>query len=143
MNNKLWLNLLFSFLFLMFSTALFACATEPVVPTAQSVPAEQSAPVAQSIPAQSNAMPATIPQKNAYELTHMEKDGFKYGILKFLLAMTGVIVSALAIFLGLKIYQKFVLNKGTMPAKTVSGSELETPKDFKDALNLFLDKTDK
>ncbi|HPT41196.1 MAG TPA: hypothetical protein PLG15_02310 [Candidatus Gastranaerophilaceae bacterium] len=137
MKNKLWLNLLFSFLFLMFSTALFACATEP------NAPMSQNAPVTQTIPAQSSAMPATIPEKNAYELTHMEKDGFKYGILKFLLAMTGVLVSALAIFLGLKIYQKFVLNKTTMPAKTVNGSELETPKDFKDALNLFLDKTDK
>lgn len=137
MKNKSWHSFLFLALFLIFSTTLFACATET------NSPASQSAPVEQSIPVQSSAMPATIPEKNAYELTHMEKNGFKYGILKFLLAMTGVLVSALAIFLGLKIYQKFVLNKTIMPAKTLSGSELETPKDFKDALNLFLDKTDK
>lgn len=63
-------------------------------------------------------------------------------ILKFLGAMLGVLVSSLAIFGALKLYKKLVINAGV---RTEDGStdSLDSPKDFKEAINLFLDKTDK
>ena len=87
--------------------------------------------------------PATIPEKNAYELTHVGKTGFKYGLLKFFLAMLGVLVSSGAIFLGLKFYKKFVLKNNAKLDDIDYDKTLESPKDFKEAINLFLDKTDK
>lgn len=85
----------------------------------------------------------TIPEKNGHTLTHMPKSGFKYAIFKFFLAMIGVLVSALAIFAGLKIYQKFVLKNNLKLDKIDYDKTLESPKDFKEVINLFLDKTDK
>lgn len=87
--------------------------------------------------------PATIPEKNAYAVTHMEKTGFKYAVAKFLIAMFGVLVSSLAIFAGLRIYKKFILQKDTKYANIDYDKTLETPKDFKEAINLFLNKTRK
>lgn len=123
----------------MFSTAFFTAAAENFVPVSQALPTAQSTTETLNVTKQ---IPETIPEKNAGALTRIKKNGLKYGIFKFLLAMTGVTVSALAIFIGLKLYQKFILNKGVMPSKTAGSSEFETPKDFKEALNLFLDKTD-
>lgn len=86
----------------------------------------------------------TIPQKNAYALTHMEQqNGFQAAVFKFFMAMLGVLVSALAIFLGLKIYQKFVLKNNSKLDNIKRDKTLESPKDFKEAINIFLDKTDK
>ncbi len=85
----------------------------------------------------------TIPEKNAYALTHMEKKGFKYSLFKFFMAMLGVLVSSLAIFLGLKFYKKIMAKKGSMPDNFGHPNSLESPKNFKEAINLFLDKTDK
>ncbi len=63
-------------------------------------------------------------------------------ILKFLFAMLGVLISAIAIFGGLRIYQKFVLKQGANSDNT-NYSTLQSPKNLKEAINLFLDKTDK
>lgn len=87
--------------------------------------------------------PTTIPEKNAYDITHMEKKGFKYSIFKFFVAMAGVLVSALAIFLGLKFYKKFALKSNQKLDNIDFDKTLESPKDFRQAINLFLDKTDK
>lgn len=90
------------------------------------------------------AQPATIPQKNAYALTHLNKqDDFKVNLLKFLLAMVGVLVSALAIFLVLKLYKKVTLKNNLNLGDIDYDKTLESPKDFKEAINIFLDKTDK
>lgn len=86
---------------------------------------------------------STIPQKNAYALTHMKKTGFKYGVFRFLMAMLGVIVSSLAIFLGLKIYKKLILKNDAKFNNIDYDKTLESPKDFKEAINLFLNKTNK
>lgn len=86
---------------------------------------------------------STIPQKNAYALTHMKKAGFKYGIFRFLMAMLGVLVSSLAIFLGLKIYKKLILKNDAKFNNIDYDKTLESPRDFKEAINLFLNKTKK
>lgn len=63
-------------------------------------------------------------------------------IFKFLGAMLGVLVSSLAIFGALKLYKKFIINAGAR-GEDDSTDSLDSPKDFKEAINLFLDKTDK
>lgn len=73
--------------------------------------------------------------------TAVEPTGFKFMIIKFLTAMLGVAVSALAIFVGLKIYKKFVLKNDTKTSDIDYNESLESPKDFKEAINIFLDKT--
>lgn len=87
--------------------------------------------------------PATIPEKNAYAITHMKKTGFKFAVLKFLATMLGVLISALAIFIGLKTYKKFILKNDVKLSNIDYDKTLESPKDFKEAINLFLDKTNK
>lgn len=88
--------------------------------------------------------PASIPQKNAYALTHLNKqDDFKVNALKFLLAMLGVLVSALTLFLVLKLYKKVTLKNNLNLGDIDYDKTLESPKDFKEAINIFLDKTDK
>lgn len=87
--------------------------------------------------------PSTIPEKNAYALTHMEKTGFKYTILKFLMAMLGVLVSALAILLGLKIYKKLIFKNDAKINNIDYDKTLESPRNFKEAINIFLNKTKK
>lgn len=71
------------------------------------------------------------------------QDGFRFVILKFVIAMAGVLISAAAIFFGLKLYKKFVLKNDTKIEESVYNSSLESPKDLKEAINIFLEKTDK
>lgn len=87
--------------------------------------------------------PSTIPEKNAYAITHMKKTGFKYTMFKFLIAMLGVLISSLAIFIVLKLYKKFILKNNVKLNSIDYDKTLESPKDFKEAINLFLDKTNK
>jgi len=118
---------IFSTLFVGVETFAFT-STSPAVQTA--VPTRQITP--------SVAEPNTIPEKNAYDMTHMEKTGFKYGIFKFFLAMLGVLISSGAIFLGLKFYKKFVLKNNAKLDDIDYNKTLESPKDFKetDAQNI-------
>lgn len=82
--------------------------------------------------------------KNSYNFAPIAKDKEeKSGFAKFLSAMLGVLVSAGAIFLGLKFYKNFILKKTFTPQDEVIKNSLQSPKDFKEAINLFLDKTDK
>lgn len=67
----------------------------------------------------------------------------KNKLIKFLTALFGVIVSSLTIFFVLKLYKKFGLKGNSDGANIDYSKTLESPKDFKDAINLFLDKTDK
>lgn len=87
--------------------------------------------------------PLTIPQKNAYALSHIPNKGFKFALFKFLAAMFGVFISALAIWIGLKIYKKIVLKDNSKLDEIDYNKTLESPKDFREAINLFLDKTDR
>lgn len=66
-----------------------------------------------------------------------------YPIIKFLSSMLGVLISVLIIWMSLKLYKKFIV-KGNSKLDNIDYSKtLESPKDFKEAVNLFLDKTDK
>lgn len=89
------------------------------------------------------SIPRTIPEKNTYKITHMQKTGFKYKLFKFFTAMLGVLISSLAIFGGLKIYKNLMLKNNSKSDTIDYNKNLESPKDFKEAINLFLDKTDK
>ena len=77
---------------------------------------------------------------NAQSALH---NGFMYGVFKFFTAMFGVLVSSLAIFAGLKFYKKFVLKNNSNLDNIDYDKTLESPKDFKGVINLFLDKTEK
>jgi len=63
-------------------------------------------------------------------------------ILKFILAMIWVIISSIIIFILLISYKKLILkdNRQNITYENTAQS-LDTPKNFKDALKLFLDKT--
>lgn len=114
------------------TTTLIAQTT---VPTAQTtVPLGQVTPASTTVqtPVKQNT-PALNPETNKRPSP----------ILKFLLAMFGVLVSSLAIFGGLKFYKKFVLKKSAKTDNINYNNSLESPKTFKEAINIFLDKTDK
>ncbi len=63
-------------------------------------------------------------------------------LFKFFGAMFGVVASALAIFLGLKFYQKFVKKNNSKFDNFNFSDTLQAPKDLKEAINQFLDKTE-
>lgn len=117
----------------------FAENTQPPMAAQKSVSEKQIA--------QDSSRVKTIPEKNAYELKKLansqKPSGFKYTVFRFFLAMIGVFVSALAIFGGLKFYQKFVLKNNSKLDSVDFNTTLQSPKDFREAINLFLDKTDK
>ena len=92
--------------------------------------------------------PAIIPQskdniQNTENFEHKPKGNFKNALLKFFTAMFGVLISALSIFAGLKLYKKFALKNTQSPSGSTNNQSLQSPKDFKEAMNLFLDKTNK
>lgn len=107
---------------------------------------------AASAPAQAQPQPSASAQNVQTPIPPALKDSgfkktetinFKTAFLKFFLAMLGVVASALIIFLGLKLYKKFTTNTGNSPGITDFEQSLERPKDFKEAINLFLHKSDK
>lgn len=126
------------------STLVFTGVETFAADTTSTVPA---APVAQNVAGDKqttpDAKPVTIPKKNAYAMEHMEQTGFKYAMLKFLIAMFGVLISCLAIFAGLKFYKKIVLKSDLKQGDIDYDKTLESPKNFKEAINLFLHKTNK
>jgi len=73
----------------------------------------------------------------------IEKRGMKYNLFKFCTGMLGVLISSLTIFFCLKLYKKFFLKNKSNQENIDYDKTLESPKDFKEAINLFLDKTDK
>jgi hypothetical protein len=87
--------------------------------------------------------PQTIPEKNTYKLTHMPQKGYKSTILKFFIGMFGVLISSLVILMSLKLYKKIGLKNKSKADNINYDKTLESPKDFKEAINLFLEKTDK
>lgn len=78
-----------------------------------------------------------------YAADGIAQAGFKYAFFKFLIAMLGVLVSSLAIFIGLKFYKKIVLKSDLKQSDIDYDKTLESPKNFKEAINLFLNKTNK
>lgn len=97
--------------------------------------------------AYSNAMPevqvasttATQPQ---VQTKTKPKKSFASMCFKFLLAMIWVVISSIVIFVILISYKRLVLkDKPVRPTYETTEQSLETPKNFKEAIKLFLDKT--
>ncbi len=72
-----------------------------------------------------------------------EKNDFKDILIKFFMSMLGVLLSSVAIILGLKLYKKLILKNNSKLNNIDYDKTFDTPKDFKEAINLFLDKTNK
>lgn len=120
--------------FCMAQSSLQPTILPPVVQSNQ-IPQPDKKPIAQD--------PAKILAEQASTQPVLpEQRGFKYSIIKFLLAMAGVLISAFAIFLGLKLYKNLIL-KPNKNEEDGTKETLESPKNFKEAINLFLSKTDK
>ncbi len=63
-------------------------------------------------------------------------------VFKFLLAMLWVCISSVVIFIILISYKKLILKgKPVTPTYESTAETLDTPKNFKEAIKLFLDKT--
>ena len=116
-------------------------STAPVAPASFATSSVPAAPITQGDKSKQDVKTPSILQKNAYALEHTQKTGIKYALFKFLMAMLGVLVSALAIFAGLKFYKKIVLKSDSKYGDIDYDKMLESPKDFKEAINLFLHKT--
>ena len=101
-----------------------------------------STPNTQTESKQISSTADSIPEQNATDLKQFEKFSVKTGLVKFGFAMLGVLLSALIIYLGLKIYKKFSVKKVAAPDSFGEKNSLDSPKDIKEAINLFLDKTD-
>ena len=143
--KKQFLKLSFILIFLIFALNLgeskaFASNSTPANPAIKTqTVAQKTVTTSES----SVKTPQSIPEKNKYALTHIKKDGFRYKFFKFLMAMLGVFVSSLAILGGLKIYKILGLKNSSKIDTIDYEKNLESPKNFKEAINLFLDKTDK
>lgn len=127
----------------LFSTLVFFTGVESFAASQPTTTVKPAAETPQTVTPKNITTPDTIPEKNAYALSHIKPRGFKYGLFKFFIAMLGVLISALAIFGGLKLYKKIILKNSSILDNVDYKKTLESPKDFKEAINLFLDKTDK
>lgn len=58
---------------------------------------------------------------------------------KFLMAMLGVATSSVVIYVGLSVYNKLFKSQS---AEVVGLKNLRTPENFKESVNLFIEKTD-
>lgn len=131
-----------SFVFISTINPTFATDVQPQPTQAQTAPPAAPVPTAvQPQATQPETAVKTIPQKNAIKL---RRTGSKYAaFVKFIATMFWVLVSAIIIFVGLKLYQKIALKANVKADKIDYEKTLESPKDFKEAINLFLNKTDK
>lgn len=70
------------------------------------------------------------------------KRSFASMFFKFILAMIWVIISSIVIFVILISYKRLILKgKPVRPTYETTEQSLDTPKNFKEAIKLFLDKT--
>jgi len=127
----------------LFSTLVFFTGVESLATVTSDEPSAPSSSLTKPIDQNQLKTLDSIPEKNAYKLSHIKPLGFKYSLFKFFIAIIGVLISALAIFGGLKLYQKIILKNSSRVHSIDYGKTLDSPKDFKEAINLFLNKTDK
>lgn len=70
------------------------------------------------------------------------KRSFASMFFKFILAMIWVVISSIVIFVILISYKRLILKgKPVRPTYETTEQSLDTPKNFKEAIKLFLDKT--
>ena len=60
--------------------------------------------------------------------------------VKFILAMAGVVISSVVIFLGLSIYNKIIVKGNTQSASSAEDEVLKTPKTVDDAIKFFINR---
>lgn len=148
MNNlKKSLNLLF-IITAIFSTLVFT-GVETLAQDAVNTPTPSPTATAQATTPKASTQtpqtskPQSIPQKNAYQITHMKQHSLKASLFKFVLAMLCVLLSSLVILTGLKFYKKISLKNKSKTDNIDYSKSLDSPKDLKEAINIFLEKTDK
>ena len=98
--------------------------------------------------AYSNATPeaqvanTTAIQPQVQQTQTKPKKSFASMVFKFILAMIWVVISSIVIFIILISYKRFILKgKPVRPTYETTEQSLDTPKNFKEAIKLFLDKT--
>lgn len=98
--------------------------------------------------ASSNAMPeaqvanTTAVQPQVQQTQTKPKKSFASMVFKFILAMIWVVISSIVIFVILISYKRLILKgKPVRPTYETTEHSLDTPKNFKEAIKLFLDKT--
>lgn len=111
--------------------------------TATQTPATATEPTKTAVQTTDDKKPQSIPQKNAYQITHMKQHSLKASLFKFVLAMLCVLLSSLVILTGLKFYKKIGLKNKSKTDNIDYSKSLDSPKDLKEAINIFLEKTDK
>lgn len=138
LKNKI-INLILA---LVISTLVFTGveSTASMFPTPESQSVTQTDTVSSTVPV-AQKLPKTTVQKQ--EKQKPVRDNFQAIIMKFLIAMGGVLVSAVILFLVLKTYKKFFMQNGANFMEKDYANTLESPKNFKEAINIFLSKTNK
>ena len=97
--------------------------------------------------AYSNAMPEaqvanTTSVQPQVQTKTKPKKSFASMVFKFILAMIWVVISSIVIFVILISYKRLILKgKPVRPTYETTEQSLDTPKNFKEAIKLFLDKT--
>ncbi|GEM_PF-6441865 len=114
-------------------------------------PVSTQQPVADTASAQSDAHKAVTDQNVANTSSKTSLDfatktpmGRKQLAIKFLIAMMGVVVSSVVIFVGLSLYNKLMYGTTTRTKDddySAEDDEYKTPSNMKEALNIFLKKT--
>lgn len=66
---------------------------------------------------------------------------FLFAAKKFIMAMLGVAISSLLIFIGLSLYNKFFHNPKSQENSTYDENSLESAKTLEGAISNFLNKT--
>ena len=99
-----------------------------------------------SIDEAANAIQNQTEQKsivgNAIKKQTKTKRSYVNIIFKFILAMVWVCISSIIIFIILISYKRLILKgKAITPTYESTEQSLDTPKNFKEAIKLFLDKT--
>lgn len=82
-------------------------------------------------------------QKNSTKIEFATKAPFgkRQLAMKFLLAMLGVAVSSVIIFVGLSVYNKLMYGSSHRLVINDDDDDFKTPTNMKDAINIFLKKT--
>ncbi len=104
---------------------------EPLAPRGDLAYSNTMPEVANTTAIQPQVQPQTKPKKS-----------FASMVFKFILAMIWVIISSIVIFIILISYKRLILKgKPVRPTYETTEQSLDTPKNFKEAIKLFLDKT--
>jgi uncharacterized membrane protein YvbJ len=113
------------------------CYAELVDEYVEDVPQTQTENLLPDNKVEQTLPPTELPKSSAYKQPVSKKKIAK----KFILAMSGVAISSIVIFLLLTLYNKF-RNEFVAQVKSVNGEiPLQSPDDMEGAIRTFLEKT--